>query len=247
MATEAQIPEMPRVKLGSQGLEVSKLGFGCMGLNGIYNSPVAEEEGITFFDTSAIYGLDHANEIMVGKALKHLPREKIRLATKFGIFKFDSTQVVIKGRPEYVRSCCEASLKRLNVEYIDLYYQHRVDITVPIEDTGAHPRFTRQYLEQNKILCTRIEALAKGYGCTPAQLALAWVLHQGDDTVPIPGTTKIKNLDDNVGSVRVKLTESDLKEISDAVPINEVAGPRTIESFLRLSWKFADTPPKASK
>ncbi|KAK3041982.1 hypothetical protein RJ639_002290, partial [Escallonia herrerae] len=348
MATEAQKLEMPRVKLGSQGLEVSKLGFGCMGLSGNYNAPVVAEEGITiikecfnrgitFFDTSDIYGLDHANEILLGKALKHLPREKIQLATKFGYFKIDSTQVVIKGSPEYVRSCCEASLKRLNVDYIDLYYPHRVDTTVPIEDTmgelkklveegkikyiglsepspdtirrahavhpvtalqmeysiwtrdieeeiiplcrelgiglvpysplgrgffggkavkeilpansvlGAHPRFTGQNLEQNKIIYTRIEALAKKYGCTPAQLALAWVLHQGVDTVPIPGTTKIKNLDDNVGSVRVKLTESDLKEISDAVPITEVAGSRIMESFLHLSWKFADTPPKASK
>ncbi|KAK3023476.1 hypothetical protein RJ639_044856 [Escallonia herrerae] len=307
MATEAQKLEMPRVKLGSQGLE--------------------------------IYGLDYANEILVGKALKHLPREKIQLATKFGYFKIDSTQVVIKGSPEYVRSCCEASLKRLNVDYIDLYYPHRVDTTVPIEDTlvtlllpsritdfvlygriektggrgqikyiglsepspdtirrahavhpvtalqmeysiwtrdieeeiiplcrelgfglvpysplgrgffggkavkeslpadsvlGAHPRFTGQNLEQNKIIYTRIEALAKKYGCTPAQLALAWVLHQGDDTVPIPGTTKIKNLDDNVGSVRVKLTESDRKEISDAVPITEVAGSRVSHGSLQV-------------
>ncbi|KAK3041979.1 hypothetical protein RJ639_002287 [Escallonia herrerae] len=332
MATEGQKLEMPRVKLGSQGLEVSKLGFGCMGLSGTYNAPVMEEEGITiikecfnrgitFFDTSDIYRLGHANEILVGKALKHLPREKIQLATKFGFFKIDFTQVVIKGSPEYVRSCCEASLKRLNVDYIDLYYQHRVDTTVPIEDTMgelkklveegkikyiglsgpspdtirrahavhpvialqmeysiwtrdieeeiislcrelgiglvpyspigrgffggkavkeslpansalvAHHRFTGQNFEQNKIIYTRIEALAEKYGCTPAQLALAWVLHQADDTVPI----------------LFPLTESDIKEISDAVPINEVAGSRTFESFLHISWKFADTPPKASK
>ncbi|GKV27339.1 hypothetical protein SLEP1_g36523 [Rubroshorea leprosula] len=144
---------MPRVKLGTQGLEVSKLGFGCMGLTGIYNDPVPEEvgisiikhafhSGITFFDTSYIYGVN-TNEVLVGKALKQLPREKvqlatkfgIQLATKFGIVKLDSNAVIIKGTPEYVRSCCEASLNRLGVEYIDLYYQHRIDTTVPIEDT----------------------------------------------------------------------------------------------------------------
>ncbi|KAF5952450.1 hypothetical protein HYC85_010394 [Camellia sinensis] len=112
---------------------VSKLGYGCMGLTGIYNSPVSEEDGIaiirhafsrgiTFFDTSDIYGVDHANEILVGKALKQLPRGKIELATKL-------------GTPEYVRSCCEASLKRLGVDYIDLYYVHRIDTSVPIEET----------------------------------------------------------------------------------------------------------------
>ncbi|KAJ0079131.1 hypothetical protein Patl1_23321 [Pistacia atlantica] len=137
--------EVPRAKLGSQGFEVSKLGFGCMGLTGIYNDPVPEEvgisiikhafdQGITFFDTSDAYG-PHTNELLVGKALKHLPREKIQLATKFGIVRFDNSKVIICGTPEAVRSCCEASLKRLDVEYIDLYYQHRVDTSVPIEDT----------------------------------------------------------------------------------------------------------------
>lgn len=228
----AQIVKIPRVKLGTQGLEVlniisfslflwfdfialasmvfwyfeqvSKLGYGCMGLTGIYNDPLRDEEGIsvikhafdqgiTFFDTSDIYGVDHANEILVGKvskwilfsvtslnviyvqylfdikpiifycknafsfykgsveslchddwlsffilldqALKQLPREKIQIATKFGITKIDSSGMFVKGTPEYVRSCCEGSLKRLGVEYIDLYYQHRVDLSVPIEDT----------------------------------------------------------------------------------------------------------------
>ncbi|XP_028063473.1 probable aldo-keto reductase 1 [Camellia sinensis] len=108
---------------------VSKLGYGCMGLSGIYNSPVSEEDGIaiikyaysrgiTFFDTSDIYGVVHANEILVGKALKQLPWEKIELATKFGIAKIEPTHVVVKGTPEYVRSCCEASLKHLGVDYI---------------------------------------------------------------------------------------------------------------------------------
>ncbi|XP_039141006.1 probable aldo-keto reductase 1 isoform X2 [Dioscorea cayenensis subsp. rotundata] len=137
---------IPRVKLGTQGLEVSKLGFGCMGLSWAYNSPVPEEQGIgiikhafnqgiTFFDTSDIYG-PHTNEILVGKALKELPREKIQLATKFGVERSSRDgAMVVNGRPEYVRACCEASLKRLQVDYIDLYYQHRIDQTVPIEET----------------------------------------------------------------------------------------------------------------
>ncbi|KAJ0015302.1 hypothetical protein Pint_20510 [Pistacia integerrima] len=156
-----------------------------MGLTGIYNDPVPEEfgisiikhacdQGITFFDTSDVYG-PHTNELLVGKALKQLPREKVQLATKFGVVKINGSQLqTICGTPEYVRSCCEASLKRLDVEYIDLYYQHRIDTTVPIEDTVR--------------------------------------------------TTKISNLDNNIGSLRVKLTDEELEEISAAIPINEVAG-----------------------
>ncbi|XP_058084839.1 perakine reductase-like isoform X2 [Magnolia sinica] len=339
--------QIPRVKLGTQGLEVSKLGFGCMGLSGVYNSPVTEEvgisiitdafkKGITFFDTADVYGAN-ANEILVGKALKQLPREKIQLATKFGITGIEPTRLVVKGTPEYVRTCCEASLKRLCVDYIDLYYQHRVDTSVPIEETMGelkklveegkvkyiglseaspetirrahavhpisalqmewslwtrdieeeiipvcrelgigivpysplgrgffggkavmetlpansmlvtHPRFTGENFDKNKILYTRIVTLAEKHSCTPAQLALAWVLHQGDDVVPIPGTTKVKNLDDNIGSLEVKLTEADLKEISDAVPVDEVAGLSIYEGFIKSSWKFVNTPAKVSQ
>ncbi|PQM42215.1 putative aldo-keto reductase 1 [Prunus yedoensis var. nudiflora] len=293
--------EIPRVKLGNQGLEVSKLGFGCMGLTGVYNSPVADEDGIsiikdafskgiTFFDTSDVYG-PHLNEVLIGKALKQLPREKIQLATKFGITgTVDPPTIVIKGTPEYVRSACEASLKRLGVDYIDLYYQHRVDTSVPIEETigelkklveegkvkyiglseaspdtirrahAVHPitavqmewslwtrlksSFIGENLEKNKNIYNRIESLAKKHQSSPAQLALAWVLHQGDDVVPIPGTTKIKNLDANIGSLRVKLGEEDLKRVSDAVPIDQVAGDRTYLGMTHLQWNFANTPPK---
>ncbi|XAR63605.1 Perakine reductase [Bertholletia excelsa] len=150
---------MPRVKLGSQGLEVSKLGYGCMGLTGVYNSPLPEEDGIeiikyafskgiTFFDTSDIYGIDHANEILLGKALKQLPRDKIELATKFGFFRGGGPQIVVKGTPEYVHSCCEASLMRLGVEYIDLYYIHRIDTSVPIEETMGE---LKKLVEEGKI------------------------------------------------------------------------------------------------
>ncbi|XP_058179553.1 perakine reductase-like [Rhododendron vialii] len=336
--------EMPVVKLGNQGLEVSKIGYGCMGLTGVYNPPVSDEDGIavikhafskgiTFFDTSDIYGADHANEILVAKALKHLPRDKIQLATKFGCVKSIPTEIVVKGTAEYTRSCCEASLKRLGVDYIDLYYIHRIDKTVPIEETmgelkklveegkvkyiglseaspntirrahavhpisavqmeyslltrdieeeiipvcrelgigfvlycatargffggkrvvedvpecstlQTHPRFSGENLERNKIFYYRIKELAKKHGCTPIQLALAWVLHQGDDMVPIPGTTKVKNLDELIGALRVKLTEEDLKEITDAVPIHEVEGLAMFEAYYRATYKFADTPP----
>ncbi|KAL9447676.1 hypothetical protein AB3S75_015198 [Citrus x aurantiifolia] len=339
--------QVPRVKLGTQGLEVSKLGLGCMNLSSGYSSPVSEEDGIsmikhafskgiTFFDTADVYG-QNTNEILLGKAFKMLPREKVQIATKFGVVGLRDNGVIVKGTPDYVRSCCEASLKRLDVDYIDLYYQHRVDTSVPIEETigemkklveegkikyvglseaspdtirRAHavhpitavqmewslwtrdieeeiiplcrelgigivpysplghgffggkavvesvpadsflhflPRFKGENLDRNKNIYFRIENLAKKYNCTSAQLALAWVLGQGDDVVPIPGTTKIKNLDDNIDSLRIKLTKEDLKEISDAVPIEEVAGNRDPEGFDKSSWKFANTPPKDCK
>uniref|UniRef100_A0A7N2LV80 NADP-dependent oxidoreductase domain-containing protein n=1 Tax=Quercus lobata TaxID=97700 RepID=A0A7N2LV80_QUELO len=152
---------LPLVKLGTQGLEVSKLGFGCVGLSGLYNAPLSHEagcsvikeafdRGITFFDTSDLYGHNHDNEIMVGKALKQLPREKVQLATKFGVV-IEGDQYGhygVRGTPEYVRQCCEASLKRLDTDYIDLYYPHRIDITVPIEDTMGE---LKKLVEEGKI------------------------------------------------------------------------------------------------
>ncbi|XP_040947847.1 perakine reductase [Gossypium hirsutum] len=151
-----------RVKLGSQGLEVSRLGFGCVGLSGVYNAPLSHEEGcsvikeaynrgITFFDTADAYGDKHDNEIMLGKALKHLPREKIQVATKFGVVKWESEGhrlYAVKGTAEHVRACCEASLKRLDVDYIDLYFQHRVDTSVPIEETVGE---LKKLVEEGKI------------------------------------------------------------------------------------------------
>ncbi|KAF7817839.1 putative aldo-keto reductase 1 [Senna tora] len=339
---------IPRVKLGTQGFEVSKLGFGCMGLTGIYNDPVTDEvgisiikhafsKGVTFFDTADLYGAN-ANEILVGKALKELPRQQIQLATKFGIIETNGNyaDMQVKGTPEYVRSCCEASLKRLDVEYIDLYYQHRVDKSVPIEDTvgelkklveegkvkyiglseasantirrahavhpitavqiewslwtrdieeeivplcrelgigivpysplgrgffggravvetlsansslKSHPRFQAENLEKNKSIYDRIESIGKKHECSAAQLALAWVLHQGNDVVPIPGTIKIKNLDQNIGALEVKLCEAELREISEAVPIDEVAGNRFYNGRTDYSWMYADTPAKSA-
>ncbi|KAM7488364.1 hypothetical protein LguiB_025848 [Lonicera macranthoides] len=158
MEHKSQI-QVPRVKLGSQGLEVSKLGFGCGGLTGFYNAPLSHEagctilkeaflKGITLFDTADIYGDNNDNEIMIGKALKHLPREQVQLATKFGITLTEPGQIGVKGTPEYVRKCCEASLNRLEVDYVDLYYQHRVDATVPIEDTMEE---LKKLVEEGKI------------------------------------------------------------------------------------------------
>uniref|UniRef100_A0ACD5ZQP9 Uncharacterized protein n=1 Tax=Avena sativa TaxID=4498 RepID=A0ACD5ZQP9_AVESA len=298
-----ETPVIPRVRLGTQGLEVSKLGLGCMGLTGSYNSPLDDDagvavithafrRGVTFFDTSDIYG-PHTNETLLGKALKQLPREQVQVATKFGINLYEGS---VCGRPEYVRASCEASLRRLGVDHIDLYYQHRIDTTIPIEDTigelkklveegkvryiglseaspdtirrahavhpisavqmewslwardiepdivplcrelgigivpyspigrgffggrgvteqvsaesnlKGHPRFSAENLEKNKHVYLKMEELAKEHKCSPAQLALAWVLHQGDDVVPIPGTTKIKNLESNIDSLKILFT-----------------------------------------
>ncbi|ONM40450.1 putative aldo-keto reductase 4 [Zea mays] len=324
-------------------MQVSKLGFGCMGLTGTYNAPLGDEavaavvahafrRGITFFDTSDAYG-PRTNETLLGKALKQLPREQVQVATKFGIGQ-GAAGMTVCGTPEYVRACCEASLRRLDAGYIDLYYQHRVDTTVPIEDTigelkklveegkvkyiglseaspdtirrahavhpitavqmewslwsrdiepeivplcrelgigivayspigrgffggrgviqqvssesslQRHPRFTTESLEKNKQIYLKIEDLAKKYQCSPAQLALAWVLRQGDDVVPIPGTTKTKNLDANVDSLKVKLTAEDLKEIGSQIRAEDVAGGRQYNSYAHTSWKYADTPKK---
>ncbi|XP_052191513.1 perakine reductase-like [Diospyros lotus] len=335
--------EIPKVALGSQGLEVSRIGFGCAGLSGIYNDPLSHEagcsiikeafsKGVTFFDTSDFYGENHDNEIMIGKALKQLPRAKVQLATKFGVTTSKDGQVEVKGTPEYVRQCCEASLGRLDLDYIDLYYQHRVDVSVPIEDTmgelkklveegkirhiglseanadtirRAHavhpitavqveyslwtrdieediiplcrelgigivayspvgrgffggkgiveslpkdsllaifPRFTKENLEKNKKIYGRLADLAAKYNCSPPQLALAWLLHQEDKIVPIPGTTKVKNLHSNIGSLALKLSGEDLKEISDAVSAHEVAGDRDPDILKRYSREYSSTP-----
>ncbi|XP_042005394.1 perakine reductase-like [Salvia splendens] len=148
-----------RVKLGSQGLEVSRLGFGCGSLSGILNAPLSHEagaailkeafnKGITHFDTADIYGQDGDNEILLQKALKDLPREQVQLASKFGIFMTNTNNVEVRGDPEYVRQCVEASLRRLNVAYIDLYEGHRVDKAVPIEETM---RELKKLVEEGKI------------------------------------------------------------------------------------------------
>jgi len=323
-------------KLGTQGLEVSAIGFGAMsiGIADVYSSSLRDEAsaidlvhraldlGVTLVDTANIYG---DSEIKVGKALKGR-RGSVTLATKFGITgaTVGSTQGV-SGRPEYVRQCAEASLKRLGVEVIDLYYQHRVDPTVPIEDTvgamaelvrqgkvrylglseaapstirRAHqvhpisavqseyslwsrdpedevlptlrelgigfvpysplgrgflagrfrkpedlapgdwrrgsPRFQGENFARNLAVVERIEAIARDRGCTPSQLALAWVLAQGPDLVPIPGTSSAARLEENLAAAKLTLTQDELKRIEAVAPQGAVHGARYNEAGAAL-------------
>ncbi|MBA0681476.1 hypothetical protein Goari_023277 [Gossypium aridum] len=306
MDKEPQI-QHSRVKLGSQGLEVSRLGFGCVGLSGVYNAPLSHEEGcsiikeafnrgITFFDTADIYGEKHDNEIMLGKALKQLPREKIQVATKFGFVKSESKgrpliemgelkKLVEEGKIKYIglsepsidtikRAHKVHPITALQMEY-SLWTREIEDEIIPlcrelgigivaysplgrgffggkgVEETmpngsqlANYPRFNGENLEKNKLLYTRVYNLAIKHGCTVPQLALAWLLHQGRDIVPIPGTTKVKNMINNVGSLGLKLSEEDVKEICDAVPVDEVSGRREMRLLSEYTWKLANTPLK---
>ncbi|CAA3024741.1 probable aldo-keto reductase 2 [Olea europaea subsp. europaea] len=336
--------KVPRIKLGSQGLEVSKQGLGCMGMSSNYGPPKPESDmialihhaiasGITFLDTSDVYG-PHTNELLIGKALTGGLRERVQIATKFGISWKDG-KMKISGDPKYVRAACEASLKRLNIDCIDLYYAHRIDTSVPIEVTmgelkklveegkikyvglseacastirRAHavhpltavqmewslwsrdleeeiiptcrelgigivpysplgrgffslgakmvenlsegdfrktcPRFQPENLETNKLVFERVSEMATRKGCTPSQLALAWVHHQGDDVCPIPGTTKIENFNQNIQALSVKLTPEEMAELESYASANVVKGDR--HTYMASTWINSETPPLSS-
>jgi aryl-alcohol dehydrogenase-like predicted oxidoreductase len=313
-------------RLGREGPEVSAIGLGCMGMSEFYGSGSEQESiatihhaierGVSFLDTADMYGVGR-NEELVGRAIEGR-RDQVFLATKFGNVRGPAGEFLgVRGDPDYVRSACEASLKRLGVEVIDLYYQHRVDTKVPIEDTvGAmarlkeegkirflglseaapetirraaavhritavqtelslwsrdaeaeviptvrelgigyvaysplgrgfltgqfkstddfpdddfrkfHPRFQGENFEKNIRLVGEVEAMAKEKGCTTAQLALAWVLAQGEDIVPIPGTKRVRYLDQNIGALEVKLTHEDLERLDQILPPGAAAGQR---------------------
>jgi len=329
------VTRTPRA-LGASGLSVFPIGLGCMSLSGAYGKSEddqgirvvqhAIDRGTTFIDSSDMYGWGH-NETLLGKALVGGRRDKVVLVTKFGQTQNPGGANGVNGRPDYVKQACEASLKRLGVDVIDLYFQHRVDPSVPIEETvgamgelvkqgkvralglseakpetirrahkthpiaavqseysllyrkdaeetlettrplgityvaysplgrslltgsvrqasdipegdgrGRHPRFAADNLARNLALASKVEAIAKAKGCTPGQVALAWVLAQGTDIVPIPGTKRTERVDENLGALDVGLTAEEVAQLSSALPPGAAAGGRYAEAQMKAVY-----------
>jgi aryl-alcohol dehydrogenase-like predicted oxidoreductase len=321
-----------RRRLGKVGPEVSAIGLGCMSLSGVYGTSDdaagvrlihrAIELGVDHFDSSDMYGWGQ-NEELLGRALKGR-RNGVAITTKFGQTRRPGGANGVDGSPAYLARACEESLKRLGVDVIDLYYQHRVDPAVPVEDTvgamarlveqgkvrylglcearperirrahtthpiaavqsefsllyreeatetraltrdlgiafvayaplgrslltgdipdfanlaegdtrGRHPRFAPQNFAKNRGLVQRVEAIAEEKDCTPAQLVLAWLLAQGPDVIPIPGTKRLDRLEENLGALRVRLTPADIDRISATIPVGAAAGLRYPEGGMR--------------
>src|SRR6201992_1798817 len=240
--------------LGTGGLTVSALGLGCMGVSNaagpadradcIATIRHALDRGVFFFDPADAYGGGH-NEELLGEAVTGL-REQVVLATKFGIEVTPEGVRRINGRPEDVRACAEASLRRLNTDVIDVYYQHRVDKTVPIEDTvGAMSELVTEgkvrYLGLSQASARSIER-AVGVPRAPALLALAWWLSRGPDVVPIPGTKRITYLDENVDATQVRLTPEELAVLDGCSPETAWAGQR---SSGKLTQGFGNSPERS--
>jgi len=330
---------LPTRTLGSEGLTTSAVGLGCMGMSQSYG-PADEAEslatvrraldlGITLLDTADVYGDGH-NERLVGRAIAGR-RDEVVLATKFSLSRRPGGTMAVNGRPENVRACCDASLSRLGTDVIDLYYQHRVDPTVPIEDTvgamaelvaagkvrhlglseasagtlrraaavhpiaalqsewslwtrdledavlpvaralrigivpysplgrgfltGAitspddfgeddfrrnQPRFQGENFARNLRLVDEVRAMAEEKGCTAGQLVLAWLLAQGDDVVPIPGTKRVSTLEENAGAAAVRLDEQDLQRLAEIAPPGVAAGSR----YPQADYRYGESPRK---